>query len=234
MTKYILFDLDETLYPPTSGLMPAVSERMRLYLEREYAMPAERAHELQKRYWREYGTTLRGLMLEHEINPRHYLEFVHDVDVAQYLEPNPRLRAQLQQIPFAKMIMTNADVPHAQRVLARLGIADQFQEIFDIVFFEYECKPARGAYERVLRALAARGDECILVEDTARNLDNARRLGMRTILLLHPPSENLTNDPFPDPALQTKPAECPSSANLCIDDIAQVNAAIATVAAALD
>jgi putative hydrolase of the HAD superfamily len=231
MLKYILFDLDETLYAPTSGLMPAIGNRMRQYLEQEYALPPERAHELQKRYWHEYGTTLRGLMLEREIDPRHYLDFVHDVDVTQYLEPNPQLRAQLAQIPYTKVIVTNADVPHAERVLAQLGIADQFARIFDIVFFEYECKPARGAYERVLNALNARGDECILVEDTARNLSAARELGIQTILLLHPDARAQPTAPLGDPAAQEKPVECPPTANICIEDISQVNAAIETLAA---
>lgn len=231
MLKYILFDLDETLYAPTSGLMPAIGDRMRKYLEQEYAMPPELAHDLQKRYWHEYGTTLRGLMLEREIDPRHYLDFVHDVDVTQYLEPNPQLRAQLAQIPFAKVIVTNADVPHAERVLEQLGIADQFRRIFDIVFFEYECKPARGAYERVLRALDVRGDECILVEDTARNLPAAREVGIQTILLLHPAARVQPTAALSDPAAQVKTVECPPTANFCIDDISQVNAAIETLAA---
>ena len=229
MLKYIFFDLDETLYSPDSGLMPAVGERMRLYLEREFSLPPERAHELQKRYWNDYGTTLRGLMMEHEIDPLRYLDFVHDVDVSQFLEPNPQLRAQLQNIPYPKVIVTNADVPHAQRVLARLGITDQFEKIFDIIFFEYECKPARGAYERVLRALTVRGDECILVEDTARNLASARELGIRTILLLHPEAR-LNASASSDPAASFHATECPPSANFCIDNIAQVSAAIAELA----
>lgn len=231
MLRYILFDLDETLYPPTSGLMPAIGDRMRIYLEREYAMPPERAHDLQKRYWQEYGTTLRGLMLEREIDPQRYLNFVHDVDVTQYLEPNPQLREQLEQIPYVKVIVTNADVPHAQRVLERLGIADQFERIFDIVFFEYESKPARGAYERVLHALSARGDECILVEDTARNLDSARELGIQTILLLHPDARIQPTAALTDPAAENKPVECPPAANVCINDISQVNTAIQLLAA---
>lgn len=230
MLRYILFDLDETLYPPTTGLMPAIGDRMRVYLEQEYAMPPERAQDLQKRYWQEFGTTLRGLMLEREIDPQHYLNFVHDVDVTRYLKPNPQLRAQLQDIPYVKVIVTNADVPHAQRVLAQLGIADQFERIFDIVFFEYESKPARGAYERVLRALAARGDECILVEDTARNLDSARELGIQTILLVHPEARVQPTAALSDPAAHNKPAECPPTANACINDILQVNAAIAALA----
>lgn len=229
MTKYILFDLDETLYPATSGLMPAIGDRMRLYLQERYQLDPERAHELQKRYWLEYGTTLRGLMLEREIDPQDYLGFVHDVDVAQFISPDAPLRQVLASIPFEKCIMTNADAPHAERVLARLGIADQFTRIFDIVFMEFDCKPGRGAYERVLRALTAHGDECILVEDSVRNLPAARELGIRTVLLV-PPGTDFNVQPtrrFLDPASEKNiTAECPPDANVCIPEIYQVSAAI--------
>lgn len=228
MVKYILYDLDETLYPATSGLMPAIGERMRMYLEQRYHLEPERAHELQKRYWLEYGTTLRGLMLEREIDPQDYLGFVHDVDVAHFLTTDERLRQVLNSIPYEKVVVTNADAPHAERVLARLGIGDQFTRIFDIVFMEFECKPARGAYERVLRALDARGDECILVEDSIRNLRAARELGMRTILLL-PPGADPDVPPttrFIDPASEKKNVECPPEANLCIAEIYEVAEAI--------
>jgi len=230
MISFILFDLDETLYPPSSGLMPAIAERMREYLERQYNLSPEDAHTTQKRYWIEYGTTLRGLMLEREIDPDHYLDFVHDVQVAQYIEPNPELNTLLARIPYEKVIVTNGDTPHALRVLNQLGITAQFSRIFDIVFMEYECKPARGAYERVLQALGARGAECILVEDTARNLTTARELGIRTILLLHPEPQERPPARFTDPAAQAKPAACPSDADLCVEDIRQVGDAIAYLA----
>lgn len=230
MTKYILFDLDETLYPATSGLMPAIGERMRLYLEQRYQLEPERAHELQKRYWLEYGTTLRGLMLEHEIDPQDYLGYVHDVDVAHFIHPDERLRQVLESIPYEKVIVTNADAPHAERVLARLGIADQFTRIFDIVFMEFECKPARGAYERVLRALDARGAECVLIEDTARNLPAARALGIQTILLLNSHAFNQPSSWLADPAAQTHVSECPPDANLCIREIYEVAEAIRALA----
>lgn len=230
MIRYILFDLDETLYPPSSGLMPAITERMREYLERQYNLSPEDAHSMQKRYWTEYGTTLRGLMLEHEIDPSQYLNFVHDIQVAEYIQPNPELNTLLARIPYEKVIVTNADTPHALRVLNQLGITAQFSRIFDIVFMEYECKPARGAYERVLRALDARGDECILVEDTARNLTTARELGIRTILLLHPEALEQPSVRFTDPAALAKPAVCPPEADLCVEDINQIGDAIAYLA----
>jgi putative hydrolase of the HAD superfamily len=228
MVKYILFDLDETLYPATSGLMPAIGDRMREYLEQRYRLDPESAHQLQKRYWLEYGTTLRGLMLEHEIDPQDYLRFVHDVDVSHFIHPDERLREVLAGISCERVIVTNADAPHAERVLARLGIADLFTRIFDIVFMEFECKPHRGAYTRVLSALNARGDECILVEDSIRNLPAARELGISTILLLPPDSDSDVQPSrrFIDPASHKTVAACPGDADLCIQEIYQVGDAI--------
>jgi putative hydrolase of the HAD superfamily len=226
MVRYVLFDLDETLYPVSSGLMPAIGERMRAWLQATYQLDVEAALALQKRYWNDYGTTLRGLMVEQQVDPRDYLLYVHDVDVAQFLAPDERLRRVLQQIPFSKVIVTNADRPHAERVLERLGIADQFAQIFDIVFMEYECKPSRGAYERVLNALGARGDECILVEDLPRNLPMARALGIRTVLLKHEYAPAQPSTWIPDPTFRPIVRECPPDANVCIPEIYRVADAI--------
>jgi putative hydrolase of the HAD superfamily len=233
MIKYILFDLDETLYPATSGLMPAIGERMRLYLEEHYDLDPKSAHELQKRYFVEYGTTLRGLMLEQKIDPKHFLDYVHNVDVSQFLHPDERLKKVLESIPYPKVIVTNADAPHAERVLARLGIADQFQQIFDIVFMEFECKPAISAYQRVLDTLGLNGNDCILVEDMARNLPTARELGIQTVLVLDPDALDQPSSWLPDPALQKKTRECPPDANLCISEIYLVADAIQELAPVL-
>lgn len=222
MIKYILFDLDETLYPATSGLMPAIGTRMRLYLEQKFKLKPEDAQAMQRRYFDAYGTTLRGLVMEQQIDPLDFLGFVHDVDVSQFILPDERLRDVLASIPYRKVIVTNADLPHAERVLARLGVADQFRQIFDIVFMEYECKPARGAYERVLETLGVRGDECILVEDTARNLPTARELGIATILVMKPHALNPLNGRFTDPAAQPLPLDCSPDANVCIEEIYRV------------
>ena len=138
---------------------------------------------LREAYFRQYGTTLRGLYLERQIDPVEYLHFVHNVPVRDFVPPDPHLRTVLERIPLDKVIVTNADEPHARRVLDALGVSDLFSRVFDIVCFDYICKPERQVYEHVLRELEAPGDECVLIEDMARNLPNARALGIHTILL---------------------------------------------------
>lgn len=183
MLKYILFDLDETLYPTSNGLMQTISNRMRQFIIEKYSLPPEEARALQIRYWNEYGTTMRGLYLERHIDPSEYLRFVHDVPLNDFIGPDPRLRAVLESIPHEKVILTNADAAHARRILDILGVSDQFTRIFDVVCFDYECKPARTVYERVLQMLPALGQECVLVDDMVRNLPTARDLGIKTILV---------------------------------------------------
>jgi putative hydrolase of the HAD superfamily len=183
MLKYILFDLDETLYPSTNGLMQTIGARMRQFIIEKYAISLDEARALQVRYWDEYGTTLRGLYLERHIDPQEYLRFVHAVPLSDFIEPDPKLRAVLERIPQEKIILTNADSVHARRILNILGVADLFTRIYDVVCFEYQCKPARVVYERVLQMLPARGRECVLVDDMARNLPTARELGIKTILV---------------------------------------------------
>jgi putative hydrolase of the HAD superfamily len=183
MLKYILFDLDETLYSSSNGLMQTIGNRMRQFIAEKYGMQQDEAYALQKRYWDDYGTTLRGLYIERHIDPREYLDYVHAVPLADFIGPDPKLRSVLERITLEKVIMTNADSAHAHRILDILGVADLFTQIFDVVCFEYECKPARSVYERVLKMLGVSGDECVLVDDMARNLPNARELGIKTILV---------------------------------------------------
>lgn len=183
MLKYVLFDLDETLYPTSNGLMQTISNRMRQYIVDKYGLDPEQAHDLQKRYWNEYGTTLRGLYLERHIDPLEYLRFVHDIPLRNYVGPDSRLREVLVSIPQEKAILTNADAAHARRILDILGVTDLFSRIFDVVCFDYECKPARVVYERLLKMLDANGQECVMVDDMARNMPNARKLGIKTVLV---------------------------------------------------
>jgi putative hydrolase of the HAD superfamily len=182
--RFILFDLDETLYPRTVGLMQEIGRRIVLYLTDRLGFPPEEAGQLRRHFYVQYGTTLRGLQVEHHVDVDDYLHFVHDVHLAGYLEPDLALDAMLSRLPLAKVIFTNASEWHARRVLAHLGIDHHFSQILDIRATAFYNKPDPRAYELALRALDARGPECIMVEDSVRNLRPAKDLfGMTTVLV---------------------------------------------------
>ena len=184
MFRFLIFDLDETLYPRQTGLMQEIGVRINRYLIENLHLPQDQANELRKRYYNQHGTALRGLVVERpDVDPEDYLHFVHDIRLIDYIGPDPALAEMLRSIPLTKVIFTNATVEHAQNVLNILGIADQFADIIDVRRVEYVSKPNAEAYERLLDILQARGDECILIEDAARNLLPGKGLGMTTILV---------------------------------------------------
>ncbi len=184
MFKFLIFDLDETLYPRGAGLMQEIGVRINRYLIEHLHVPEDLAQELRRRYYQQHGTALRGLVVERpEVDPEDYLRYVHDIRLTDYLGPNPALNDMLQSIPLTKVIFTNATTEHAQKVLNILGIADQFADIVDVRRVEYISKPDRRAYEKLLEIIGARGEECILIEDAVRNLRPGKVLGMTTILV---------------------------------------------------
>ena len=184
MVRFLIFDLDETLYPRQAGLMQEIGVRINRYLIEYLHLPPEQANELRQRYYNQHGTALRGLVVERpDVDPEDYLHFVHDLPLTDYLGPNPALAEMLRSIPLTKVIFTNATVEHAQNVLNILGVADQFADIIDVRRVAYASKPNAEAYERLLEILQARGSECILIEDAARNLWPGKGLGMTTILV---------------------------------------------------
>jgi putative hydrolase of the HAD superfamily len=184
MLKFLLLDLDETLYPRTTGLMQEIARRIALYLTERMGFPPEQAEQLRQRFFAQYGTTLRGLQSEYHVDADDYLHFVHDIALEEYIAPNPALDAMLHRIPLTKAIFTNADEWHARRVLARLGVTDHVLSILDIRATAFYNKPDPRAYELALRALRADGPDCIMVEDNARNLRPAKALfGMTTVLV---------------------------------------------------
>ncbi|MGD1995061.1 MAG: pyrimidine 5'-nucleotidase [Anaerolineae bacterium] len=180
---HILFDLDETLYPRQAGLLDAVNRRITLWLQRTYRLSPEAALALRKRYFAEHGTTLSGLVVERQIDVDAYLEFVHDVPVARYLDPNPALAAMLDDIPLRKAVFTNAPLAYGARVLERLGVIDRFEHLVGIREMGLCSKPQPEAYRRLLMLVDAEPEACILVEDRAQNLPPAKNLGMTTILV---------------------------------------------------
>jgi putative hydrolase of the HAD superfamily len=180
----IFFDLDDTLYPPGCGLWSEVRVRINTYLHERMGFSLDQTEKLRERYFREYGTTLRGLQAHHQVDMDDYLEFVHDVPVGQYLHPDPELRQALQKIPAQKYIFTNASANHARRVLEALGLQELFDGIIDVHVIYPFCKPMPEAFGLALQAAGnpAPG-ECLLLDDQRRITRAARQLGMYTVLV---------------------------------------------------
>ncbi|MEW5421293.1 pyrimidine 5'-nucleotidase [Amorphus sp. 3PC139-8] len=178
-----VFDLDNTLYPAHSNLFDQVNVRIRDYVQRLLGLEADAAQEIQKDYYRRYGTTLRGLMMEHEISSDDFLEYVHDIDHS-HLDPDPRLGAAIAALPGRRFIMTNGARSHAEKVAGRLGITEHFEDIFDIVAADLLPKPHQETYERFFEKHGIRPASAAMFEDLARNLSVPSELGMRTVLVV--------------------------------------------------
>ena len=177
-----IFDLDNTLYPATCRLFDQVDQRMGAFICEFLNMELEQARALQKRYLKEFGTTLRGLMINHECPPERFLEAAHAIDYTA-VQRDERLDAALGRLPGRKLIFTNGSVPHAERVMERLGVGHHFAGVFDIVAAGYWPKPEMSAYEGLIRAHAIEPRRAALVEDLPRNLVPAAALGMTTVLV---------------------------------------------------
>lgn len=181
--EVVLFDLDETLYPRSAGLMQAIGRRIGLYMEERLGMPPELVSRLRPEYFQKYGTSLRGLQIHHHIDADDYLDFVHDVVLSDYIGPDPALQAMLSEIAARKVVFTNAHEHHARSVLRVLGIEGYFETIIDVRTFQFVGKPDPQAYQLAVDLLAVPAAKCLLVEDNVRNLRPGKALGMVTVLV---------------------------------------------------
>jgi putative hydrolase of the HAD superfamily len=189
--EYLVFDLDETIYPRSSGLMQAISDRISSYMIERLGMDPEIVPRLRREYWEEYGTTSRGLQLLHSIDVVDYMHYVHQIPLRDYIGPNQALDATLSALSQRKVVFTNASADHASAVLEVVGVAHHFDAVYDAFFAENESKPAMGAYQRLLGVLGVSGTSCLMVEDAARNLRPAKSLGMTTVLVNPPQGADL-------------------------------------------
>jgi putative hydrolase of the HAD superfamily len=178
-----VFDLDNTLYPHHLNLWQQVDDRIRDYIARFLNVTHEEAFRVQKDYYKRYGTTMRGLMTEHGLEPDDFLKFVHQIDHSP-LEPNPALGAALERLIGRKLILTNGTRAHARAVMERLAIHHHFEDVFDIIAAELEPKPSRQTYERFLTAHGVDPERSAMFEDLARNLAVPHALGMTTVLVV--------------------------------------------------
>lgn len=178
------FDLDETLYPHHSGVWEAIAGRISRYMIERMGFQPEQVVSLREKYFREYGTTLRGLQANYPVDTEEYLAFVHDVPLAGYIQPEPGVRAAIASIPARRFIFTNADTNHARRVMAAVGLQDLFDGIIDVHAIAPFCKPMPEAFDLALKAAGSpEPSACVLLDDQRRITRAGRARGMYTVLV---------------------------------------------------
>lgn len=190
--KSWIFDLDNTLYSADANIFAQVDQRMTEYIARVLEVDEDEAHRRQKLYYNEYGTTLSGLMSVYDVDPKEFLDFVHDIDVSSVL-PDHALDEALSRLEGRKVIYTNGSHQHAVNVLGSLGITHHFSDIYDIVFADYIPKPNKSAYEHILDKSGIDPKESVMFEDLPQNLEAAHVLGMTTVWVR--PTRDATNHP---------------------------------------
>lgn len=192
-----VFDLDNTLYPASTNLFAQIDVRMKSYIATLLDLTLEDAFKLQKRYYHLYGTSLRGLILHHQVDPDSFLDYVHDIDHS-VLNADPRLDALLAALPGRKLIYTNGSAYHAERTVKRLGVDHHFSDIFDIRAGAYIPKPDPAGYAAMIAKHAVTPSRAVMFEDSHKNLAPAAALGMKTVYVRHggdlvPPDEDLSH-----------------------------------------
>jgi putative hydrolase of the HAD superfamily len=177
-----VFDLDNTLYPASCRLFDQIDVKMTGLVSEILKVPHGEARTIQKSLFHRHGTTLRGLMMEHEVDPAYFLHHAHDIDYSP-VAADVALDQALSVLKGRKLIFTNGTVAHAKNVLKRLGLAHHFNDIFDIVHSDYVPKPQREPYDKFIRQTNIRSTTSAMFEDIARNLEAPHDLGMTTVLI---------------------------------------------------
>ena len=177
-----IFDLDNTLYPADCNLFAQIDQRMGSFIAEYLDLSFEEARRIQKQYYFDYGTTLSGLMKEHDLEPKLYLDYVHDIDLSP-VKPSPSLEASLAKLPGKRLIFTNGSRDHGTNVADKLGVLHLFDDVFDISAAQYIPKPDARAYHKLLDAHDIDGANAAMFEDMPQNLKEPHLLGMTTVLV---------------------------------------------------
>lgn len=175
-----IFDLDNTLYPSSANLFDQIDGKMGDYVSRLLNIDRVKARQIQKHFFHTHGTTLSGLMKNHGVEPGHFLDYVHDIDL-EVIDEDRALVEAIAALPGRKFVFTNGDAPYARRVLDRLGLGASFEAIHDIHACNYAPKPQHRGYETMCRTFNIQPDRALFVEDMARNLKPAKAMGMVTV-----------------------------------------------------
>jgi putative hydrolase of the HAD superfamily len=175
-----VFDLDNTLYPRSSNLFAQVDKLITSYVMDVTRLDFAEARALQKSYYRDFGTTLNGLMQKHEVDPDHFLNTVHAIDYSP-VEAHPQLVEAIRELPGRKFILTNGDIGHARAVLKRIGGEELFEGIFDIRAMQYQPKPLPIAYQSFFAAHGIDPTRAAMFDDLEKNLLVPHDVGMTTV-----------------------------------------------------
>ncbi|QUJ77194.1 pyrimidine 5'-nucleotidase [Sulfitobacter albidus] len=175
-----VFDLDHTLYPPSARLFDLIEVRMRDWVMRTLGVDATEADRLRLHYWQTHGTTLAGLMREHDVDPAPYLEDVHDISMAS-LVPDPVLAARIGALRGRRIVYTNGCAPYAERVLAARGLTGLFDAVYGVEHADFHPKPDAAAFERVFGRDGFDRSRAAMFEDDPRNLIVPDAMGLRTV-----------------------------------------------------
>ena len=180
--KNILFDCDGVLYQDLEAVFGQVSKKMTEYISKKLNIDLKKAKELQTNYFHKYNTSLNGLMIHHDIPPREFLDYVHDIDLS-FLEKDKTLRYELENIKINKFVFTNGSKEHVKNITTHLGIDDQFDGVFDIVDAEYHPKPEAKAFDLMVQKFKIDPNETVYIEDIAKNLSIGKERGCSTVWL---------------------------------------------------
>lgn len=182
-----VFDLDNTLYPPSVRLFDQIEARMTAWVMQALQVSRDEADHLRHHYWRTYGTTLAGLMREHAIDPAPYLRDVHDIDFSA-LRPDPALVAAIRDLPGRRIVYTNGCAPYAERVIEARGLSGLFDAVYGIEHADFLPKPERQAFQCIFEQDALNPASAAMFEDDTRNLVAPHQMGMRTVHVADAPS----------------------------------------------
>lgn len=187
VTQWV-FDLDNTLYPPHMRLFDQIEVLMTDYVVQAIGVDRAEADRLRSHYWRQYGTTLAGLMAEHDLDPAPYLHAVHQVDMS-HMDPDAELADHIRSLPGRRIVYTNGSAPYAERVLAARGLSGLFDAIYGVEHAGYRPKPEQAAFEAIFGRDGIQADKAAMFEDDPRNLAAPHAMGMRTVHVAPEPHE---------------------------------------------
>ena len=182
--KNFIFDCDGVLYNDLEKVFGQVSKKMTEYIAKKLNLDLKKAKELQTNYFHKYNTSLNGLMIHHKINPNEFLKYVHDINL-DFLEKDLVLRKELLKLEAKKIVFTNGSNDHVANITKHLGIDDLFDGVFDIVDCNFIPKPAIESYEKLSKKFNINPNETLFIEDIAKNLEPAKKLGMKTVWLIN-------------------------------------------------